>query len=773
MEEFAHEMTTSMYGNPHSASWSSQQSTARIENTRLHLLDFFNADPNEFDLVFVANATAGVKLVVEAMRSLPQGFLYAHHQSCHTSVVGAREEAKASICLQDGDVKTWIEGESPFGRTHESASATLVAFSGQSHFDGRRYPLSWSSSLRTHRPTLLPRVYTLLDAASLAATSPIDLSAAETAPDFTVLSLYKIFGFPDLGALIVRRSAEGVFNNRRYFGGGTVDMVVCGKEKWHAPKTQFLHERLEDGTLPFHNIIAADIALTVHKRLFGSMGQVKEHTSDLARQMTIGLKELRHGNGRSVCQLYTEHDPDLGRGPIVSFNIRNAAGAWVSLAEFDKLAVLKKMHVRTGSLCSPGGVASALHLQPWEMRRNFSAGFRCGTDGDIMSGKPTGVVRVSLGAMSSKSDVLRFLDFMREFFVEQAPAETVEQLRNEANPSIGGLRVKSITVYPVKSCGGFVVSPGTPWTVRPEGLAWDREWCLVHRGSGQALSQKRYPHMALLKPDLDFERGVLRIRYEADTEPQKSPAPTIEIPLSVNPALFDSNIRQMPSRVCGEEISPYMYSSPEVNDFFSNALGISCVLTRFPPGGRGLKSRLSKARVQSHQRREASRRLPGTFPDDVPSPPDSDTENARENKILLANESPILMIHAASVKALNKEITSSGGSAVDEASFRANIILETVPGQGESQPYAEDTWDSLQIGTQSFKLLGACRRCQMVCVDQSRGEKREEPFTTLAKTRRFDGKVYFGCHMRHDPQVAAAQPPSILTGDLVTVDPSG
>ncbi len=34
----------------------------------------------------------------------------------------------------------------------------------------------------------------------------------------------------------------------------------------------------------------------------------------------------------------------------------------------------------------------------------------------------------------------------------------------------------------------------------------------------------------------------------------------------------------------------------------------------------------------------------------------------------------------------------------------------------------------------------------MVCVDQDTAEKNEEPFVTLAKTRRSGGRVWFGVH---------------------------
>lgn len=779
MDAFAQEMTCTLYGNPHSGSLSSQLSASRIDDVRLRLLGFLNADPAEYDLVFVANATAGIKLVVEAMRDLPRGYSYVYHQSCHTSLVGAREYAKQRTCVDESDMDLYLSGNEPSPSAGQAASATLFAYSAQSHMDGRRYPLSWPRDLKEHSNGRSEPLYTLLDAASFSATSRLDLSSADFAADFVVLSLYKIFGFPDLGALIVRRSAECVFDSRRYFGGGTVDLVTCSrKEQWHARKSQFLHQRLEDGTLPFHNIMALDTAMTVHLKLFGSMERVSQHTTYLAAKLFHGLQELQHGNTLPVCVLYTQK-PDsagpLGTGPVVSFNLKNSTGGWVSLGEVEKLAGLQNIHVRTGGLCSPGNMAAALRLEPWELKRNLSAGFRCGVDSEIMGGKPTGVIRASLGAMSTESDVDRFLAFLRGFFVEDCPAAPIPQ-HTDTHSSVcppAGVRVKTITVYPIKSCGGFVVPPGVRWDVRPEGLAWDREWCLVHPGSGQALSQKRYPRMTLLRPALDFESGVLRVSYHGPINDPIYPL-EIQIPLSANPVLLDQECKEMSSRVCGEAISARAYASSEINDFFSKTLGVPCVLARFPAGGIGLSRRTAKVHVQKHQHVGKYRTLPGSFPD-VPSPPDSDSEQAGERRILLSNESPILLVNSSSVDALNEEIVRRGGEGVPDDSYRANIVIESDSLKGaDHAAYPEDTWNRIRIGHDDFQLLGACRRCQMVCVDQATGNIRREPFSTLAKTRRFDGKVYFGAHMRHVPSSGdsslSKQPAGIQVGDAVTVE---
>ena len=770
-------MTSTLLGNPHSASPSSQLSTSRIEDIRLRVLQFFHADPLDFDLIFVANATAGIKLVADGFRSLPQGFDYVYHEACHTSLVGVREEARHSQCVDTPTVDGWQAGHQRPAWTAAEDRAVLFAYPAQSNMDGRRFPRSWSSRLR-ESDTPSPRLYTFLDAAAFASTSPLDLSDEATAADFTVISFYKIFGFPDLGGLIVRRAAEHIFHSRKYFGGGTVDMVVCTREQWHAPKTQSLHDRLEDGTLPVHSIIALDAGLDSHAQLFGSMADVAAHTSHLARHLHASLSDLRHANGTPACRVYSRRPMGDGgspeNGPIVTFNLRNSHGGWVSLAEFEKLAALKKFHVRTGGVCNPGGIAVALGLEPWEMKRNFSSGFRCGNESDIMAGKPTGVIRISLGAMSTLADVKKFAAFVDEFYRDGQDSEPSPREVTRCSLT-GDMHVVGITVYPIKSCGGFPVAPGQRWEVRPEGLAWDREWCLLHRGSRQALNQKRNPKMSLIRPSLDFRTGHLRISYAGEL-PARLPR-EVSVPLSGNPGLFDPaiSLRSRSSRVCGEEISAQTYTSAEINNFFSDVLGVPCVLARFPPGGQGKSMRHSKAHLQKHQslEQEGLRQLPGSYPV-LPTPPDSDSEQA-QRPILLSNESPILAINLSSLRALNSEIRKRGGKDVSVSAFRANVVFDSAGEPSVSSAYVEDTWSGLRIGEQSFRMLGSCRRCHMVCINQETAEKTEEPFVTLSKTRRFDGKVFFGTHMGHEPQAqpaltAEAQFPTIAAGDHVVVD---
>ena len=50
-------------GNPHSRNPTSQASTHKVEEARLKVLEYFNAGPGHYDVVFTLNASGPLKLV--------------------------------------------------------------------------------------------------------------------------------------------------------------------------------------------------------------------------------------------------------------------------------------------------------------------------------------------------------------------------------------------------------------------------------------------------------------------------------------------------------------------------------------------------------------------------------------------------------------------------------------------------------------------------------------------------------------------------------------
>lgn len=759
IEKFSSELVSNVFGNPHSASPSSQLSTQRVDDARLRLLAFFNASPDEFDIVFVANATAAVKLVVEALRDYDdRGFWYGYHMDCHTSLVGPRNVAvQGSKCfLGNGDVEEWIESLGvPPVEGGERPAPKLFAYPGQSNMTGSRLGLKWCADIR-RKTQGRGDVFTLYDAAAYVSSSPLDLSDLAFAPDFIAMSLYKIFGFPDLGALIVRKSAGHIFEKRRYFGGGTVGMVISLGSEWHAKKDSVIHEGLEDGTLPFHNIVALHSALDVHSRLYGSMHNISRHTAALVENLFTRLNAMRHFNGEKVCEMYTAKNSTYGdpttQGPVIAFNLKNSQGSWIGKSEVEKLAAVRNIHIRSGGLCNPGGIATYLHLTAENLRHNYAEGQRCGDENDIMGGRPAGVLRVSLGAMSNLRDVDTFVNFVSEFFVEKsAPAQVAATIEPPSK-----FYIEKLAVYPIKSCGSFSIPEDKQWEVRPEGLAWDREWCLVHLGTNAALSQKKYPKMALIQPTVDLEKNMLRVTCR---NPGAHDERSVEIPLSADDDGGHSTIQLCQSskqaNVCGDSVTVRVYSSLDIAAFFSNFLGTHCTLARFPP-----QSSVRHYQPRASSSKPNNRRI-GILSSAVskfriPSP-------SQQPSILLSNESPILIVSRSSVNRLNEEIKGRKGAAktVPSDVFRANIVVAedlAAPKAGTANysrlprllsfehPYAEDRWTGFKVGDQAFDVLSSCQRCQMVCIDQETSARSDEPYSTLAKTRKINGKVYFGRH---------------------------
>jgi molybdenum cofactor sulfurtransferase len=264
-----------------------------------------------------------------------------------------------------------------------------------------------------------------MDAASLASTTALDLSHADSSPDFVTISFYKIFGLPDLGALLVQKRHFPLLRRRRYFGGGTVEMVTSKPHAWHASKQDCIHDALEDGTLPFHSIIALGHAIDVHEEIYGPepMQAISRHTTALFQELRESLLELRHGNELPVVRTYgdngTQQNHSDRQGAVLALNILQADGVLVGHKEVERRASNCNIHIRSGSLCNPGGVAKYLGWDSKDLRQAYDAGHRCSNPKQFALGKPTGVVRVSLGASSTVSDIHAFIRFVRETYVRQ------------------------------------------------------------------------------------------------------------------------------------------------------------------------------------------------------------------------------------------------------------------------------------------------------------------------------------------------------------------
>lgn len=105
--------------------------------------------------------------------------------------------------------------------------------------------------------------------------------------------------------------------------------------------------------------------------------------------------------------------------------------------------------------------------------------------------------------------------------------------------------------------------------------------------------------------------------------------------------------------------------------------------------------------------------------------------------VSFADGYPVLLTSQSSLADLNRKLTVP--VAMDR--FRPNIVIEG------PEPFAEDNWQRLQIGGVTFKVAKRCARCQVINIDQQRGEAGKEPLKTLSTYRQENNKVYFGINL--------------------------
>ncbi|KAM0756508.1 hypothetical protein T439DRAFT_321216 [Meredithblackwellia eburnea MCA 4105] len=728
-----------------------------------------------WDLVFTSGATASLKLVADSFPwrgkedSSGTGARYRYLKEAHTSLVGIRACALgegAEVAAMDSDeVEGWLSSV-------PSGEVELVGYPAQCNATGAR--LGCELGRRVKRRDAQSSVLLDASAYLATSPLDLSSIPFAEAPDFIVCSFYKLFGYPTgLGCLLVKLSSTGSarLSSKKYFGGGTIDAVSVDSPFWafirrapsaspaspisthstpssslrsspilssessssrqksspptsvsspqplHSPIYSPIHEALEDGTLPFLSIIGLNEALTTYKSLYSSLSAISSHTSALISFAREQLLSLQHGNGAPVVTIHSafRNLNVTDYGSAIAFTVSDPSGKPVGHVDLDRLATINSFQLRTGGLCNTGVMRQVGELEDTELLESYHQGRRCWDDEEFFDAdrlRPLGLSRISFGACSTVDDVLDWVQFIRKYFLISKEVLELSQSSSSAvflsqTTSI----MQTIVLYPIKSCGGQRLLEGQRWEVLPTGLAFDREWMLVSPSTGQTLSQKRFPRMALIRPTVDLASRSLVV----------SAVGMEDLILSLE---TDRDVLATSADVCGEVVSVHS-STSAVDAWFSTFLGIACRLHRVPPGGAGRHGHFDRA--------------------EHPVP------------ILLSNESPFLLISQDSVSQVNEWIAEDAVEEgegcdpsegdIDGSCFRANFLIS---GDGAT-PFFEDGVGLLKVGDEdgpTFQLLARCRRCLMVCVDQQSGKKTKEPFSCLAKNRKSTrGRIEFGVHL--------------------------
>lgn len=408
-----------LFANPHSLSPASEFTTELVESARDLVLDFLGTTSRKYTVIFTASATASLRLLAESFPWSDES-LYLYTRDNHNSVLGIRRWAThwgAKFRSVDSDELQGEGNKIPGSRS--TSTSHLFAYPAEENFAGKKYPLEW---IRKFQETDFGdrfaqkkgKWHVLLDAAAFLGTNKLDLDKYPA--DFVVMSFYKIFGFPNLGALVVKND-NIEYLRKMGFSGGTVVMATCGKD--FALLQPRGCSRFEDGTVPYLSIISLKEGLNKLNEI--GIENISKHTWCLSRELFLRLSMIRHSNGRPVVKFYgniMKNDPKI-QGPIITVNFLNSKGGYIGYNEVMTNARKENINIRVGCFCNPGACTRANNLNDDQVEEYYNKKTSCHDSIDIIDGIPLGAVRISLGAYSTLEDIEAFAKFVENYFVDK------------------------------------------------------------------------------------------------------------------------------------------------------------------------------------------------------------------------------------------------------------------------------------------------------------------------------------------------------------------
>ncbi|MEM7113932.1 MAG: MOSC N-terminal beta barrel domain-containing protein [Chloroflexota bacterium] len=241
--------------------------------------------------------------------------------------------------------------------------------------------------------------------------------------------------------------------------------------------------------------------------------------------------------------------------------------------------------------------------------------------------------------------------------------------------------VSGIHYYPIKSCAGTAL---TEAVLTSRGIQHDREFMLVDL-DGYFLTQREHPRMALIQPTVTDAHLTLQAPSMT-----KLTIPIIKEGLTYKSVVWRSQCDVVDQ---GEEVAAWL----------NRYLQTPCRLVRMAEGF-----------VRTVNPAFAKRPL---------------------DQVSFADGYPVLLISEASLADLNGRLVQP----LPMNRFRPNIVVSGC------EPFAEDSWQQIRVGSTTFDIVKPCARCTVTTVNQATGEKEpKEPLATLARYRQQAGGVMFG-----------------------------
>ncbi|GAB2280977.1 hypothetical protein Dimus_015594 [Dionaea muscipula] len=287
-------------------------------------------------------------------------------------------------------------------------------------------------------------------------------------------------------------------------------------------------------------------------------------------------------------------------------------------------------------------------------------------------------------------------------------------------------RVKSIFIYPIKSCRGISVSQAP---ISSTGFRWDRQWLIVN-SNGRMYTQRVAPKLALVEVELPHEA------FSEGWEPSRTSYLVIRAP--------GMKVLKVPLKGRGEKVD-----GVSVWNWSGSALDEGAEAAQWFSNYIGKPSRMVRFDADSVTR-------------------STDTDYARGYITMFSDGFPFLLASQGSLDALNKLLKEP----IPINRFRPNILVDGC------EPFSEDLWKEININKFTFYGVKLCARCKIPSISQETGIAAIEPTQALQILRsdkvlqpnkKPQGQVYFGQNMVCKNSMDGGRGKVICVGDPIYV----
>ncbi|OHS94192.1 molybdenum cofactor sulfurase [Tritrichomonas foetus] len=422
IENFTKNIHENLYGNPHSESPSAELSTNVIEEVREKMLKFFNTNVSEYTLVFTYSHFHALKLLTESS-SMDESTYFFYPPSSSNNILGLRSIAqKKKSNLKMVELNEILNPDHKFMTMPENKTKfNLLVVPLVDEFDGTVLSKQQIKEISAPKLTIpknsnessnekkdaqsdkfgedssIDKVTAIVVDASLYLQNN-RLNLAETPFHAVAMSFEKMFGFPNIGCLLLHNSLIPHLK-KPYFGGGTLVYALTGAsfEKLRLSP----QDRFEDGSLPFLSIASIESGFDLIDSL--QFNRIVDHLHTIKEYLHNKLHELRHMNGSPAVIIYGKDQVS-----ITTFNVLDKDSNIVNWNKVVNAAAQNDIYIVGGCFSTPGSCMRSLKIDESKIKEEVKS------NSDIES---FGAVRASFGWATTKKDIDNLITFLKNEFV--------------------------------------------------------------------------------------------------------------------------------------------------------------------------------------------------------------------------------------------------------------------------------------------------------------------------------------------------------------------